>query len=265
MKVPNIKGLVTVGRTFVQANRPEILFGASVTATLASVVLAFKGGYDARGIIDEEKVRREEDDSYTTSDLTTKEKVQLTWLCTMPAAVTTIGALGSTTGLHISHIKDKKQMAAAALSAIEEVKKSAKEYVEDLQDAVEESTTPKQAEKIESAFQEKRSMRDPLYYVRDARTGRRFLSTESRIQAAVNEVNQMLSNNKDVELNTFYVWADVPEIEEGQLVGWNAGEFVTLYWDDVHDVDGTPIREFTFSPRAHEGFDSSMPRGKGSR
>jgi hypothetical protein len=279
VKIPNVTGLVKVGKTFIMANRPEILFGASVTATLASVVMAAKGGYEARGIIDNARMKGvaspeppfdtyleyKEEFEKKMPDLPLKEKIQLTWLCYMPAAVTTITAIGSTTGLHIVHVKDKKMMAQAGLAAIEEVKNSAKQYEKDVKEAIEENAGAKTKEKIENAIEEKQeasSSRDPLYYVRDARTGRAFRSTESRIQASINEVNHLLNNHKDVSVNDFYVWAGVPEVEGGDEMGWS-GTFVTLTWEDEHEEDGTPVREFSFSPRPKEGFDDA--RAPGSR
>lgn len=285
MNIPNLsslKNVVNLGKNVVKAYRPEILFATSVTGTLAAVALGAKGGYDARGRVEEERMSRVDspeapydnlfeyvDLGCDLPDLSVKEKAALTWSCYTPAALATLGAVGSTTGLHLVHIKEKKQLAAAALVAIEEVKTSAKEYVEDLQDAVSENTTAKTQDKIDKAVEEKQEaralVRDPLYYVQDARTGRPFLSTESRVQAAINEVNNLLTNNRDVDVNTFYVWANLPEIENGEEIGWNSGDFVTLRWSDTHLDDGTPVREFSFSPRPQENYDSPRNLGKGSR
>jgi hypothetical protein len=279
VRIPNVTGLVKVGKTFIMANRPEILFGASITATLAAVGLAAKGGYEARGIVEDERMKRVASpeppfdtflDYYQefkekAPEIPVKEKIQLTWLCYMPAAITTITAVGSTTGLHIVHVKDKKMMAQAGLAALEEVKNSAKQYEKDVKEAIEENAGVKTEEKIKNAIEEKqesRINRDPLYSVRDARTGRTFLSTESRIQASINEVNHLLNNHKDVSVNDFYVWAGMPEVEGGDEIGWS-GTFVSLTWGDDHDEDGTPVREYSFSPRPKEGFDDA--RAPGSR
>ncbi len=261
MKIPNITGLVKVGKTFVQANRPEILFGASITATIASVILAAKGGYEARGIVEAEKYQRFMDsENGDPGEFTVKEKIQLTWLCYMPAAVGTIGALGSTTGLHIVHVKEKKMLAASALAAIEEVKLSAKAYADDVKVAIEENTTPKTADKIEGAIEEKVVTRligdGSLYMVQDAYTGRPFYATESKIQSAINDVNELLNHNKDVDLNYFYIQAGVPEIDRGDEYGWS-GKNVSIKWTDVHLEDGRPARQFTFNPQPRKGFDTS--------
>jgi hypothetical protein len=45
MNLPDVRGFVNVGKSFVKANRPEILLGASIAATAVSVVGAAIGGY----------------------------------------------------------------------------------------------------------------------------------------------------------------------------------------------------------------------------
>ena len=257
MKIPNITGLMKVGKTFILANRPEILFGASVTATIAAAVMAARGGYEARGIVDAEIARRDAAHEQEPA-LTTKEKVQLTWLCYMPAMVTTVSAVGATTGLHIVHIKDKKMMAQAGLAAIEELKTSAKEFEKDVKESIKENATPKTAEKIEGAIEEKKVVRSvadgTLYTVQDAYTGRPWYSTETRIQEAINQVNELLNKPGDVDLNYFYIQAGIPEIDRGDEYGWS-GENVTLKWEDTHLEDGRPARKFIFRPAPQEGYE----------
>lgn len=248
MNIPNISGLVRVGKTFIMANRPEILFGASVTATLASVALAAKGGYDARGIVDQYEI----ENAVTT---TVKEKIQLTWLCYMPAATTTIGALGATTGLHIAHIQDKKQLTAMAIAAIDEVKTSAQDYVADYKAAVAENATPKTKAKIEESFNEKSAAREiqntdhtleELYLVRDGRSGRDIWSNQARIEAAINHVNKYIIENGDAELNEFYGAAGFELLyPEGDDWGWS-GDVVDLSWKTDTKDDGRPVRRFDF-------------------
>lgn len=271
MNIPNITGLMKVGKTFILANRPEILFGASITATLASVVMAAKGGYEARGIVDAEQARREHDvdDAGVVKEgpLTSKEKIQLTWLCYMPAAVTTIGALGSTTGLHIVHVKDKKMLAQAALSAIEEVKTSAKEFEKEhtlgvLSNDEKQKILEERAErvpigeKLDSHIENSDGIVEPMYLVRDARTGRDIWSNDHRIEDALIEVNNVINGSGDCEINHFYNHAGFASIPDGTQVGWS-GALVSLEWTETRRDDGRPVRVFTFRPTPEKGYDRS--------
>lgn len=260
MKMPNITGLMKVGKTFIQANRPEILFGASVVTTVAAVGLAAKGGYEARGKVDKLEIERVMAGNETP--LTSKEKIQLTWLCYMPALTTTVAAVGSTTGLHLVHVKDKKMLAQAGLAALEEVKASAKQYEQDVKDAIAENTTPKKAEAIETAIDEKGQERvqntdgvvEELYLVRDGRSGRDIWSNQTRIDEAVNQVNKVLAQQGDCELNTFYGAAGFELLfPEGDDWGWS-GDFVSLQWKTETKDDGRPVRRFDFRKPPTPGF-----------
>lgn len=259
IKMPNIKGLVTVGKAAVAAHRPEILFGTSIVTTVSAVVAAAVGGYKSG-----QAVMKAEHPSYdwdqTDVKLDVKEKIQLTWLNYLPAAGLTAGALGSTTGLHIVHVKEKKAIAAAALMAVEEVREQAQDYISDIQKAVDDNVDEDTRKKIDDEtarnYVSRQVDADQLYLVKDEFTGRTFYGTENKIQNAINEVNSLL-NNRDVELNTFYVWAGIPEIQDGDEYGWNNRDFVTISWEDTHLDDGRPVRAFTFRPKPKKGYEGA--------
>lgn len=258
MKLPNLKGLAVLGKAAIAAHRPEILFGTSIVTTLSAVVMAARGGYKSGLQISEHAVGVPID----TASVPVKEKIQLTWMNYLPAAGLTAGALGSTTGLHIVHIKEKKALAAAALMAIDEIRTQADEYKDEvLQIVADNSKTDEEKEEaVREAAEKVRAPMvdaDQLYLVKDELTGRTFYSTENKIQNAVNEVNSLL-NTRDVELNTFYLWAGVPEIQDGDEVGWNTQDFITVKWEDTHLSDGRPARAFTFRPKPKKGYEATV-------
>jgi len=260
VKLPNISGLVGVGKAFVMANRPEILFGASIVTTVASVVAAARGGYKSGQQVLVQEYGLEDGMIPKREELSTKEKAQLTWINYLPAAGLTVGALGATTGLHIVHVKEKKALAATALMAIEEVKKEAKKYEEALHDA---GMTIKDDEKsLEAASDEKGVARvlngdgeiEERYLVRDAKTQRTIWSNKSIIDEAILECNEQLSpqGDGDCELNFFYTQAGFNNIPDGGDLGWS-GEKLALTWKNVVLDDGRPAREFTFRPAPRTG------------
>lgn len=269
--LPNITGVLKVGKTFLLAHRPELLLGTSITATIGSVVLAAKGGYEAGQKVTIEEHRHldlfDPQDTERTF-LDTKDKVRLTWPCYVPAAVATVGALGATTGLHIVHIKDKKAMAAAGLAAIEEVKASAQQYAKDVQDTLDDSLTEKQKEKVQNNLDERRAdagrSLEPfagdgevteMYLVRDGRTGRDIYSNATVIEDAINEVNNVINGQGNCDVNTFYSFAGFNTLADGEEYGWS-GALVTLDWKGVIRDDGRPVREFTFRPAPEKDFGS---------
>lgn len=269
IKLPNITGLVKVGKNFIMTYRPELLLGAAVTTSIGGAVLAAKGGYEARGIVDAEIERRKNEPGYIPAEnrnpeLTVKEKIQLTWLCYMPAALTTTTAVGSIAGLHLVHIKDKKAMATAALAAIDEVKNSAKSFEKELTEVL----SPEEKEDIQGRLMEKNI--DPetgvakmqntdgeiedFYLVRDLKTGRDIWSNVQRIEDAVNAVNAAIAKNGDCELNHFYEMAGFQTIPEGDDWGWS-GAFLELKWDKTVRDDNRPVRTFEFRSKPTESYD----------
>lgn len=259
MKLPNITGLVHLGKTIVLAHRPELLFGASVTATVGAVVLAAKGGYDARGIVDAEQAKQAE-------PLTTKQKANLTWLCYMPAAVTTITAVGSTTGLHIVHVKEKKALAQTALGVIEELKASAKEFEREnlgiLSDEEKSKILEERADNTpvgedgRAHIQHSDGEIEELYLVRDARTGRDIWSNQHRIEGAMIDLHNALNGSGECDVNYFYSNAGYANTPDGFKFGWS-GTLPSIDWTETVRDDGRPVRVFTFRPEPETGYDTT--------
>jgi hypothetical protein len=263
MKLPNITGLVGIGRAFVTANRPEILFGTSMVTTVAAVVAAARGGYKSGYTVAEEDVKRQ---VMGQDVLDHKEIAKLTWINYLPAAGLTGGALGATTGLHLVHVKEKKQLAAMALLAVEQVQKEAEEYKQDLLENVglAKSEDPKELDKASKKSGVAKVVGrsgeiEELFLVRDRRTGRDIFSNRLRIEDAANNVNRQLARNEAVDLNTFYGYAGFESVPDGDDLGWNPGVDVEVKWlkeSEIRD-DGRPSRPFRLDPEPEENYDPS--------
>lgn len=259
MKLPNPAGLITVGKAFVSANRPELLFGTSIVTTVAAVVAAARGGYKSGYAIAEEDIKQQ---VVGGEKLNRKEIAQLTWLNYLPAAGITAGALGSTTGLHLVHVKEKKQLAAAALIAIDQVQKEATAYKKDVLDSVGLSPTedPKDLDKASKKSGVAKIVHtdgeiEELYLVRDEFTGRDVYSNKHRIEEAIIDLNNQLVYGEAVDLNTFYSYAGYGNVPLGDDYGWQSGERVDVRWlDNTNRDDGRPVRPFTFRPAPSDNF-----------
>lgn len=255
MKIPNPTGLITVGRAFVSANRPELLFGTSIVTTVAAVIAAARGGYKSGYTVAEEDIKRQ---VVGQDVLDRKEIAQLTWLNYLPAAGITGAALGSTTGLHLVHVKEKKQLAAATLIAIDQVQKEAAAYKKDVLESVglAKSDDPKELDKAAkksgiALVEDSDGFIEERYLVRDVRTGRDIWSNKLKIEEAILQINQALAND-DVEINQFYKAAGFNTIPDGESYGWSAGLMVGLEWDSTVRDDGRPVRTFLLSPEASQ-------------
>jgi hypothetical protein len=262
VKIPNLSfvgNAAKLGKAFVLANRPELLLGASITATIGAVVMAAKGGYEAGQKVMEEDFNR---DIAGVEKTNVKEKIQLTWMCYMPAAITTVGALTSTTGLHMVHVKEKKLLATAAMAACEQLEnKKAIELANKIgliSDDEEREILEKRAERNGDGMapiMHTDGEVEELYLVRDQWSGRDIWSNKNRIEEAVNELNGVINSAGDVDLNTFYTYAGFGMIPQGEVMGWGGETLVTLKWETptVRD-DGRPVVPFTFRTKPKEGF-----------
>lgn len=275
IKLPNITGIVKVGKNFIMAHRPELLLGAAVTSSVGGAILAAKGGYQARGIIDVERDRRAMEATaskeYNTfleykaardsaPELTVKEKIQLTWLCYMPAAVTVTTSVASISGLHLIHVKEKKALATAALAALEEVKEESKRY---LKEETVGAMTPEEKEKIlEDRLENGGTVVneysdgqiEEMYLVRDAKTGRDIWSNKGRIEEAVLDINNFIARHGECDLNSFYSNAGFGSTPDGDDWGWRGADWVELVWDSTVRDDGRPVRRFAFRTQPKEGY-----------
>lgn len=261
MKIPNPSGLLNLGRAFVSANRPELLFGASIVSTVSGVILAARGGYKSGYTVAEEDIKRQ---VVGQEKMQPKEIANLTWLNYLPAAGVTLGALGSTTGLHLVHVKEKRQLAAMALMAVEQVKNDAEVYKKDILESVglAQSDDEKELDKASKKSSLAKVVNsdgeiEEYYLVRDRRTGRDIYSNKLRVEDGLLELNRGLMD-EGMDLNTFYGYAGFGAIPDGENLGWNAGERVELKWltRDIRD-DGRPTRPFTFHPEPTENYDAS--------
>jgi len=266
MRIPNIKGLASVGKTFFMANRPEILLGASLVSSIGGAILAAKGGYEARGKVDAAEAEKGE-------SLDVKEKIQLTWLCYLPAAITVTTAVGSIGGLHLVHVKEKKALATAAMAAIEEIKKEAKEFEkenlgvlsnEEKQKILEERAENTPVGEFNGAhIQNTDGEIEELYLIREPVSGRDVWSNKARIEEAIVEVGNIVNGQADASLNNFYECAGFGCLPSAELVGWS-GVIPSISWHDengqaitgVRD-DGRPWRGFRYVPAPQRGYDDN--------
>lgn len=258
----SLGGVYSVGKAFVAANRPEILFGTSIVSTVGAVVMAARGGYKSGYEIGQEDVKRL---AVGQDVLKSKEIAQLTWINYLPAAGATLGALGSTTGLHLVHIKEKKQLATAALIAVDQVRKEGEELKKEITQSlgVAPSEDPKDLDKAAkksgiAKVVNRSGELEELFLVRDRKTGRDIFSNRLRIEDAMNLVNRQLARKEAVDLNTFYGYAGFESIPEGNDLGWNPGVDVEIAWVKESDIrdDGRPSRPFRFNPEPEDNYDA---------
>lgn len=271
MKKFDLSSAVSTAKHVITANSPVLLVGTAVAGVVATGVLAARGGYKARGIVDEERMRRvaspeppfdtfqEYYDTYVqkADPLTVKEKAQLTWLCYAPAALTGASSIGATFGVHMIHTK--RHAAMAGLYAAASMK------LDDYKEEAEKLLTPKKTQELNDAVAQKVVDREgfenheviitndgnELCY--DEWSGRWFLSSMNKIEQAVVEINKKLNEEGEATLNDFYDKLGLKGIAMGVNYGWPGGTLLEARFGAVQTPDSRSAISFWFHNEPQEG------------
>lgn len=253
----NLSSAVRTAQNVITANSPVLLVGTAIAGVGTTAVLAARGGYKARGIIDNERMRRVaspeppfdtfldykeayEDQAPT---LTNQEKFQLTWLCYAVPAVTGASTIASIVGVHTIHTK--RHAAMAGLYAVTSGK------LDDYREKAEELLGPKKTQQLDNDVAQGAVDRDPIIdheviitgdgteLCYDEWSGRYFTGSIPIIEKAFAELNIQLVESGDASLNELYDNLGLKPIPMGEDFGWS-GERVEPKFGSVMTPDGRP-------------------------
>lgn len=235
------KGLNTA-RSIITANSPVLLVGTAIAGVASTGILAARGGYKARGIIDEAEGRYR--DEPTDQDLTTIEKAQLTWLCYAVPGVTGASTIASVIGVHTIHTK--RHAALAGLYAVTSGK------LDDYRDKAEELLGSKKTQALNDAMGQKAVDNHPIInhevimieggteLMFDDWSGRWFLGSVPIVEKGLYEVNLQLAEGQEVSLNEYYDYIGLKPIPIGTHFGWTAGSKVEPAFGSVKTDEKEP-------------------------
>lgn len=244
----NLSHLIRTGKNVVTANSPALLVGTAIVGVVTTGVLAAKGGYKARGIVDAERAKRcanlDSDTADTIQeyneiiaaggDLTSQEKIQLTWLCYAVPAVTGASTIASVVGVHSIHTK--RHAALAGLYAV------ANNKLDDYREKAEELLGPKKSQTLNDAVAQKAIDRNPpvdhevvitgadntqLCY--DDWSGRYFMGSVPVIEQALAKINLQLVEDGEANLNDFYDHVGLTPVTMGSGYGWSGGKISGVF------------------------------------
>jgi hypothetical protein len=219
----NLSKSVQTARTLITANSPVLLVGTAVAGVVTTGVLAAKGGYKARGVVDAAEGRYI--DIPAEQELTAVEKAQLTWLCYAVPAVSGATAIASVVGVHTIH--NKRHAALAGLYAVTSGK------LDDYQAKAEELLGSKKTQALNDAMAQKSVEKHPFEnhevitvdggtaLMQDEWSGRYFMGTVPIVEKALSEINLALAENGEAALNDFYDYIGLTPIPMGVDYGWS--------------------------------------------
>lgn len=235
----NISSSIKTVKSVITANSPVLLLGTALAGIVTTGVLAAKAGYKARGIIDEATAEKGE-------ELTTQEKVQLTWLCYAVPAVTGASTIAACVGMHTIHTKRANAM--AALYAVTSNK------LDDYSEKAEELLGPKKTQTLNNEVAQKSVDRHPLgnnseviitkggtELMQDEWSGRYFRGSVNQVEAIVNDLNRKLIEEDEVPLNDFYDLLGLDEVEMGHTFGWCGADKISVRFGGALTPEGEPV------------------------
>lgn len=222
----NVSSVIKTTKSVITANSPVLLVGAAVAGVVATGILAAKGGYKARGIIDEAQAKR--DLQQDSAPLTFAEKTQLTWLCYAAPAVTGATTIASVLGVHMIHTKRAAIAAglyAAAISKLDTMGAEAEKLLsgkklQEFNDNVAQKTVDEHPFDMEEVVINAENSEIFL----DDWSGRPFTSSVVEIERAVNDLNRQLIADHYVTLNEYFQRIGLPTLNAGDDYGWFYGD-----------------------------------------
>lgn len=244
----NLSSAVSAAKSIITAHSPVLLVGTAIAGVVTTGVLAARGGYKARGIIDtatEEK----------GSELTPREKVSLTWLCYAAPAATGASAIASVVGVHTIHTK--RHAALAGLYAVTSTK------LDDYREKAEELLGAKKTQELNNSVGQASVDRDPVTnhevivleggseLMYDDWSGRYFMGSVPIVESAVANINLLLAENGDASLNDFYEYVGLSSLPMGMNFGWS-GPKVDVGFGAVKTNDDRSAISYWFQKKPKE-------------
>lgn len=253
----NLSHSIGAVKSFVTANSPVLLVGASVTGVVTTGVLSAKAGYEARGKV-EEKQHPDVDFSKPPVELTLQEKTKLTAPLYIAPVLSGAGTMVGIVGIHKIH--NKRNAALAGLYAV------ASSRMDDYQEKAEELLGVKKTQEMQNDVGQRTVDRgsydanqviitgrgDELCY--DALTDRYFLSSVVEIERAFNKMNDLLIKDGSASLNDYYDYVGLKTIPMGEEMGWS-GNTVEPRFAGVVTTDGRSAVSVSFLKGPQTGYD----------
>lgn len=243
-------GLIKQAQTMVTRHTPEILTGIGIVGMVATTVMAVKATPKATQLIADRMYDEE------VESLTPLEKIQTTWKCYIPAAVTGVTSIACLIGASSVNVRR-----SAALATAYEISRTA---LADYKEKVVETVGEKKEQTIREKVAKKKLERDPVQNKEvivtekgdtlcyDGVFGRYFRSDINAIKQAINVVNRNVVTDMYASLNSFYDELDLKHTSIGDDLGWNIDDgTIDVEFSSQLAEDNTPclVIEYNVAPR----------------
>lgn len=262
-----IKGMQQQAARFFSENSAALLTAAGVVGTVATGVLAARGGYKANQIIAEAQLRKHavleaearEAGLPEPTELPELGKMELLTLLGPHILLPVLTAGGTITAIIFAN-RMSAQKAAALAAAYGLAERNLAEYKEK---AAEKLSGPKR-DQIETELAQDAVNKAPGHNVLviedgealcfDKANGRYFKSTMNAIQAAVNATNSEINNHEHASASFFYEELSLNATTWSDMMGWNRDNMCELIYSTVLTDDGKPCIAIDFKHFPREDY-----------
>ena len=271
----NVNQLLRTTQHEVMKHGPEILTAAGIIGVTSGAILAVKTTPKAMRILDKAVYKDYQDehpadDFYSWTDRTgidyqdgpswrlvgylgPKRAIKVLWKTYLPAA--SAFAVGLVCLVAANRVGAAKTAAATAAYSL------AEKTLERYQSKVIEKMDKEDDLNIRSSVSQDIIEANPVslqskvtgsgaFLVFDPISGRYFRSDKETIREAVNNFNHELLSNVFMDLNDWYGFIELPSLEIGGQLGWNADKLLGLDFGSCVAEDGEPCLtlEYDFMP-----------------
>ena len=252
----SIRDIVKVSQQLLSDNSPAILTGIGVAGTITTSLLMGRAALRANDMITKERLAlfmndpKNEHEHISDYDLTTREKVELTWIEFVPPAASMMLTIAAIVGAN--RIGTRRTAAIAAAYSVAE--KARVEYAE----KVVEHIGKNKERKIRDEVQQDRMQRDSvgrqevfatgggqdLCY--EKFTGRYFYSSMETIKHAMNKVNHEINSGVYASLSDFYDYLGLDHTGVSDELGWNGDKLMDIMFTTTTADDNRPCIAFEY-------------------
>lgn len=245
--------LFMIGKDFwrgVKKHQPEILTGLGITGMITTTIMAVKVTPKAMVLIKEKK------EELKKQELKSKEILETTWKCYIPAAI--VGATSIACLIGASTTNQRRNAALATAYTLSE--STFKEY----QERIVESIGEKKEKEIRDDISKDKILQNPVTQINqviltekgttlcyDSLSGRYFKSDIEYIKKIVNDLNKRMRDESWISLNDFYYELGLDSIKIGDDLGWNIDRgYIDIHFASHLDIYDTPclVLDYAVAP-----------------
>lgn len=238
-----IKNILLKGKGFVLNNSAAICTGAGIAATVSIPFFAVSATPKALLLIEEAK------EDKGVEELTPVEIIQTTWKVYIPTALSTAMAIG----LFVAAFKASEAQRTALASAYSLAERTLDKYQEKVIEIIGEEKDDKIREEIAQDILEEGRNESIIPFgsgtelCYDGISGRYFNSDIESVREAMNDFNFQLNEDYYRDLNDWYMVLGLPQIQMGEILGWNSDRLMDIHFTSTIAANGKPCVVLDYS------------------